>query len=102
MDRRAELIDAIIVEIGRIFGENGFDGDASQYEWLLANYGITEEADVQWQHVCEYERAEIPEDDYEEAELEELYTWLEADSTVLAFLDHMLTQYRALSTVYPR
>jgi len=100
MDRRAELIGAIIVEIDRIFGKGCFDGDDSQYEWLLANYGVTEEADVQWQQICEYERSEIPEDQYEEDELEALYTWLEDDAAVHAFLEGMLKQYRAGSAVY--
>jgi hypothetical protein len=102
MDRRTELIDAIAVEIDRVFGKGGFDGDDSQYEWLLANYGVTEEADVQWQQVCEYERSEIPEDRYEEDELEALYAWLEDAAAVHAFLEGMLTQYRAGSAAFPR
>jgi len=47
---------------GRACGKDGFDGDNTQYERLLANDGITEEADVRWQEICEYERYEIPED----------------------------------------
>ena len=102
MDRRTESIDAIVVEIDRVFGKGGFDGDDAQYEWLLANYGVTEEADVQWQEICEYERSEIPEDQYEEDELEALYAWLDDDAAVQAFLEDMLAKYRAGSAVYSR
>ena len=101
MDKRAELIQLIIVEIERIFGEDGFDGDAHQYEWLLVNCSLTEEDDVQWQQICEWERGEFGEGmDYDDVELAEREAFLENEATVIAFLERMLTQYRTATTAY--
>lgn len=100
MDQRAKLIDAIVTEINRVFGEGGFDGTESQYAWLLNTYGVTEEEDVQWQTICEFERADLDEDLYEEDELEQLYQWLENDQVIVAFLEALLTKYRSSGIFY--
>ena len=39
---RAELIDAIMREMERVWGETGFEGTTAEYTWLLAQYAITE------------------------------------------------------------
>ena len=51
---RPELIEAVLTEMHRVWGDEGFGGTFPEYEWLLANYGITEEEDVQWQFVLQY------------------------------------------------
>ncbi len=97
---KRQLMDEIIVEIGRIFGSEGFHGDFDEYAWLLENYGISEEDDVRWQEVCEHERDDLLEDLYEDDEFEELMKFLEDDQAVVDFLGRLLSCYRTSSIEY--
>ena len=56
---RSELIDAVMGEMERVWGEAGFEGTVTEYHWLFAHYGITEEEDVQWQLVLEHNMGEL-------------------------------------------
>ncbi len=38
---RPELVDAIIAEIDRVWGTEGFEGTGPEHEWLAATHGIT-------------------------------------------------------------
>lgn len=44
--RKNELIEAIITEMDRLWGVDGFNGTTDEYEWLQQNYGISEEDDA--------------------------------------------------------
>ena len=66
--RKSELILANIAEVARIWGEDGFDGDAGDYRWLQDNYGIGEMDDVHWQLILEHDAGELSEEDLEDQE----------------------------------
>lgn len=97
--RRSQLITAIITEMDRIWGEDGFDGDSDDYQWLQENYGISEEDDVYWQLILEYDAGELPEEDSED---QELMAFLEDKQAVCHFLQRLLKSYRNNPTVSPK
>jgi hypothetical protein len=39
---RIEQIDQVILEMGRVWGDEGFGGGPEEYEWLQHHYKITE------------------------------------------------------------
>lgn len=84
------LVDSIIREIERIFGHNGFDGTSEQYGWLMAHYNISEEEDVRWQMILEYDMDELvaDSDTY-------LMKFLENKHAVDIFLLNLLMKYRS-------
>lgn len=49
-----DLIDAVIVEMERVWRPSGFGGTFEEYAWLEAIYGIDEEDDNRWQSVLDY------------------------------------------------
>lgn len=93
-----QLIEAIDVEHGRIWGDDGFNGSSEEYEWLQCNYGIKEEDDVLWQLIIEYDANILPE---EELEDQELMVSLEDEEAVQKFLQHLLVCYKSASMTYP-
>jgi hypothetical protein len=96
---KPELIDAILAEMSRVWGQDGLGGDFAEYEWLAQTYGITEEEDVQWQVVLRDDMDDLPEEDLED---EELMTFLENEPAVLEFLEAFLKKYKRSSAIYPR
>lgn len=96
---RAELTDAVLEEMQRVWGDEGFGGTLSEYAWLLANYGITEEEDVQWQLVLQYDMDDLPEEDWKD---EEVMTFVEDDEAVLPFLRMFVRKYRSGAAIFPR
>jgi len=94
---RAELIESILEEMQRVWGDEGFGGSFPEYEWLLTNYGITEEEDVQWQFVLQYDMDDMPEEDWED---EEVMQFVEDDAAVLPFLRILLRKYRSGTATY--
>jgi hypothetical protein len=94
---RAELIEAVLAEMRRVWGDDGFGGTSVEYAWLLANYGITEEDDVQWQFVFQYDIDDMPEEDWEDDEVME---FVEDDAAVQPFLRMLLQKYRRGSSTY--
>lgn len=96
---RVELLEAVLEEMQRVWGDEGLGGTVPEYEWLLAHYGITEEEDVQWQLVLQYDTDDLPEEDSED---EEVMAFVEDDKAVLAFLRMFLNKYRSGADTYPR
>jgi hypothetical protein len=94
------LFDSIIEEMERIWGEPGFEGDDEEYEWLEANYGITEAEDVEWQFALQYFILhDLPEEDESDPEV---MKFLNDYDAVRAFLNELLGKYRSGDKVYPR
>ncbi len=77
-----------------------FDGSPAEYEWLLANVGVTEEDDVRWINVTSWQLGTFEEDGdhYRSEEWAEWAAFLEDDAAVIAFLESMLARYRACAT----
>jgi hypothetical protein len=94
---RAELIESVLEEMQRVWGDEGFGGSFPEYEWLLTNYGITEEEDVQWQFVLQHDMDDMPEEDRED---EEVMQFVEDDAAVLPFLQILLRKYRSATAAY--
>lgn len=96
---KPELIEAVMAEMSRVWGQEGLGGEKGEYEWLVQTYGITEEEDVQWQLILQDGMDDLPEEDLED---EELMTFLADQPAVVAFLEAFLQKYRERSVVYPR
>jgi len=96
---RAQLIDAVLDEMERVWGDEGLGGSDREYRWLASEYGITEEEDVQWQLVFQYDIDDMLEEDLED---DEVMTFLEDDLGVVLFLERFLAKYRSSEKKYPR
>lgn len=93
----SQLVDDIITEMDRVWGEDGFGGEDKEYEWLLENYGISEYEDVKWQLILQKTMNELPEDIDDDPEMIE---FLEDEQAVRAFLEEILAKYKSSSAVY--
>jgi predicted 3-demethylubiquinone-9 3-methyltransferase (glyoxalase superfamily) len=98
-ETRTTLVNAAIVEITRVWGAGGLQGTAPEYAWLFDTYGISEEEDVQWQLVFEYQIDEMLDEDLDD---EEVMAFVEDDAAVIAFLHGFLVKYRSSAATYPR
>lgn len=96
---RDELIDGVLKEMDRVWGEDGLGGEPDEYAWLLKNYNITEEDDVQWQLILQYDMGDLPDEDTED---EDLMIFLEDDCAVVQFLQEYLRKYKGSSAIYAR
>lgn len=95
-----ELIDSILKEMSRIWGDDeGFGGTYQEYRWLAKNYEITEEEDVKWQFLLQESTGDLPEEDAEDPEVKE---FLEDNEAVYSFLESLLSKYKGSTAVYPR
>lgn len=94
---KTELIDGVLKEMDRVWGEDGLEGDPDEYAWLLENYKITEEDDVQWQLILQYHMEDLPGEDMED---EDLMLFLKDDHAVIQFLQEYLQKYRSSCTCY--
>ena len=95
-----KLVDAIVAEMDRVWGEPGFGGSSEEYAWLEENYGITEEDDVHWQFVLQYfVTHDLPEDDLAD---DEVMSFLDDFQAVEWFLSDLLDRYKSKNKVYPR
>jgi hypothetical protein len=103
-----ELIDAIIREVERVFGEDpGFEGTNEQYGWLATTYGVTEDDDVKWQFlICPdpFDPSKTVDPlDPDNSDDEEMISFLIDDNAVvIAFLETLLAKYRSSDAVWPR
>lgn len=95
---RQDLIDAVLVEVTRVWGREGLQGSAAEYAWLLDTYDISEEEDVQWQLVFEYAIDEMLDEDLDD---EEVMTFVEDDAAVMDFLRRFLSKYRSSAVSFP-
>jgi len=96
---RTSLVDAILIEITRVWGADGLQGSVPEYVWLFDTYGISEEEDVQWQLLFEYQIGEMLDEDLDD---EEVMAFVEDDVAVIAFLHGFLGKYRSSVAMYPR
>lgn len=96
---KSELIDGVLREMDRVWENEGFGGESEAYEWLLKNYCISEEEDVQWQLVLQHHMDDLPVEDQED---EEVMSFLEDQHAVKQFLQALLTKYKTSSATYTR
>jgi hypothetical protein len=96
---RAQLIDAIMVEIERVWPGYHLNGTKEQYEWLRANYRITAVEDIRWQLILEHSEHELRDGDRADGDL---MAFLDNDAAVIAFLQTMLDKYRSNTAVHER
>ncbi len=98
MSIRAELLNQVASEIERIWGEDGFSGSKEEYEWLLENYGITEEEDNKYIDILEYDSNKFEEDpsidDLNEEERMQVINFVTNDTAVCEFLIALLLKYK--------
>ncbi|MNZ57953.1 hypothetical protein D3C78_759490 [compost metagenome] len=94
--KRDELIDEVLGEMDRVWNGD-FGGESVEYEWLLENFNVTEEDDVQWQLIIQHSTNNLPE---EELKDEELMAFLEDDGAVVDFLEKLVKKYRSSSASY--
>ncbi|WP_316659408.1 hypothetical protein [Ralstonia condita] len=90
---RAELINAILTRMEQVWGDGGLSGEPEQYAWLLEHFGISEEEDVQWQLVLEYDMDELSEEDREDPEVMQ---FVEDEEQVVRFLENLLRKYESV------
>jgi hypothetical protein len=95
---RQPLVDAVLVEMTRVWGKEGLQGSAFEYAWLFDTYGISEEEDVQWQLVFEHANDEMLDEDDDE----EVMALVEDDAAVIGFLHRFLAKYRSSAVTFPR
>jgi hypothetical protein len=95
---RSDLIDAILVEMERVWGDDGFSGAWEEYEWLLENYGITEDEDGDWMGILAHESGEVDPDDEWTPQWEAFVT---DDDQVIPLLSALLKKYRSNSVSVP-
>ena len=96
---KSELVDRVLDEMDRVWGDEGLGGDPEEYDWLLANYKITEEEDVQWQLTLQDHMGDLPVEDQED---EEVMLFLENSDAVTNFLQTYLSKYKGASAIYSR
>lgn len=96
---KSELIGQTIDEMDRVWGEESLRGEPEEYDWLLANYNISEEEDVQWQLILQHHMGDLPVEDQED---EEVMLFLENEHAVIQFLQVYLSKYKNSSATYMR
>jgi hypothetical protein len=96
---KSELIDGILNEMDRVWGDEGLGGEPEEYEWLLKTYSISEEEDVQWQLILQHHMGDLPVEDQED---EEVMSFLEDTQAVKQFLQVFLAKYKTSSAIYPQ
>jgi hypothetical protein len=95
---RSDLMDAILHEMNRVWGEDSFSGAWVQYDWLLKTYGVTEDDDFKWLGILEYEADEVHPEDAADPEWMGFVT---DDAQVIPFLQLLLKKYRSRRVVAP-
>lgn len=96
---KSELIDGVLHEMDRVWGEEGLGGESKEYEWLLKNCNISEEEDVQWQLILQHHMDVLPAENQED---EEVMSFLEDPQAVKQFLQEFLAKYKTSSATYTR
>lgn len=92
-----DLIDAISLEMNRVWGEDGLHGEPEEYAWLEEHYGVTEEDDVCWQLTIQHHFGDLPKEDQDDAEVMQ---FLNDDARVEQFLRDLLRRYQANTLTY--
>ena len=102
---RDELLDALVDEIIRIWGDDGFTGDHEQYNWLLQHYGVTEEEDNTYLDILEYREDSgfTPLSSFYTLNPEEqrkIMSFVNDDAAVCKFLAILLDKYKSNSICF--
>lgn len=101
---RNDLIEAVIIEMERVWGEEGFGGEEVAYEWLYGHYGITIMDDLNWQFILEDSSGELltalAEEGGSKEEDDEIIAFIEDDLRVEAFLADLLAKYKSSNAIY--
>jgi hypothetical protein len=99
-----DLFRAVLREMERVWGEDGFGGELVAYDWLYEHYGISERDDLHWQDILSHYADELPDSlgDLTEEEIAEVMEFVEDDTRVVRFLERLLEQYRSSTAVYPQ
>jgi hypothetical protein len=93
----SELINSVLHEMSRVWGEKGLGGSNEEYEWLLNTYNVSEEEDVQWQLIIQHDMNDLPIEDQED---KELMTFLNDKAAVNIFLKEHLSKYKSSKETY--
>ncbi len=96
---KVALINAIFERMDVVWGEAGFDGESQEYDWLLENYGISDEEDVMWMLILQHGMDDLEPEDRDD---EELMAFLENEQAVVEFLEVFLQKYQSSDKAYPR
>lgn len=98
-----ELFVAVLAEMERVWGDQGFGGEVHAYGWLYENYGITEQDDLHWQDIFDHYGNNLSESlaDLSDEEIAEVMEFVQDDSKVKRFLTNFLDQYRSSTAIYP-
>ena len=96
---RSDLIDAILSEMDRVWGAEGFSGAWEEYEWVLEHYGVTEGDDVAWSGILDFDAEELDPDD---AANQKWMSFVISDEQVIPFLEQLLKKYQGNTVVVPR
>lgn len=101
---RNDLIEAVMIEMERVWGEEGFGGEEVAYEWLYSHYGITMMDDLNWQFILEDSwgglLAYLAEDGAPKEDDDEIIAFVEDDSRVEIFLADLLANYKSSDAIY--
>lgn len=96
---RTQLIDAIFEEMQRVWGDEDRPAEPEDYAWLEKHYGISENDDISWQLILDYEADEMAEEDLAD---DEVMDFVEDNLGVILFLEGLLRKYQSGTAVYPR
>ena len=94
MNRR-ELLDAIYVEIERIFGDEKYPTRPEEQAWLAEKYEISREEHLRYELILDHHSENL-----EEEKDEFSMAFLRNERAVCRFLEGLLGKYRGGSEVY--
>ena len=95
---KSRIIKEVLKQMTRVWGAGeGLGGTEEEYEWLLANYGISEEEDVRWQLILQDSMDDLPEEDADDPEVR---AFVDDEEAVQAFLEAFLARYRSSTAIY--
>jgi hypothetical protein len=93
LDARDKLIDSILVEIWRVW-QGKFNGTEAEYQWLVNNYGISEEDDSRLVLILEQQEGKSDRlAEYEDNS--EVHAFLGDNVAITEFLTTMLRRYKS-------
>ena len=102
----AQLIRAVSLRISEIYGESGFDGSFEEYDWLLENYGVTEQEDNSWLDILYQHQGVLEEsgtlDDLDEPYRQQQIEFLADKEACLKFLFELHLKYSSSKKKHPK
>lgn len=95
------LVRAVILEMERIWGDEGFEGNPRSYDWLLQHYGVTREEDDCWLDILQYDVDGSTGFVIDKALNNQILAFVRDDDAVNGFLTTLLKKYRSSNAVFP-